>query len=98
MPNRYKLGQVARCTGIFRDEDDVQQDPDEIYFHLIDPSGDEDTYHYGADSELVKADIGSYYVKVVCDEVGIFLYRYYSTGQYQTADEDQFEVIASEHV
>jgi hypothetical protein len=98
MPNRYKVGQVARCTGTFKDEDDVVQDPTAVFFHLIDPSENEITLEYGVDGTLVKASTGVYYVDVAADEAGIFAYRFYSTGTYVTADEDQFEVVASGHV
>jgi len=98
MPNRYKVGQVARCTGKFRDEDNVLQDPGAVFFHLIDPSNNPTTLQYGVDAALIKESTGSYYVDVDADEEGIFQYRFWSTGVYKTADEDQFEVVPSEHV
>ncbi len=97
MPNKYKLGQVARCRGTWRDEDYAVTDPDNAYFHLIDPSSNEDTYQYGVNPEVVKVSTGVYYVDVLCDEVGVFQYRYYSTGSTASADEDQFEVVESAH-
>lgn len=96
--NRYRMGQIARCRGRFRDEDDVLQDPGTVYFHLIDPSENASTLTYGVDATLVKESTGVYYVDVAADEEGVFQYRFYSTGAYQTADEDQFEVVPSEHV
>ena len=96
--NKYKIGQIARCTGTFRDEDDTLQDPGAVYFHLIDPSENETTLTYGVDATLIKQSTGIYYVDVTADEAGVFQYRFYSTGSYQTADEDQFEVVPSEHV
>lgn len=97
MPNRYQLGELARCEGEWKDEDGNYQDPTNVYFHLIDPSNNANTYQYGVDAEVVKVSTGQYYSDVPCDEVGVFLYRFYSTGANKSADEDQFEVMASAH-
>lgn len=97
MPNLYKIGQVVRCKGRFRDTDGEYRDPTSVFFQLINPSDVQTSLEYGVDGTLVKESTGVYYVDVDVGAIGagMYNYRFYSTGTYQTANEDRFEVMAS---
>ena len=96
MPNRYRVGQSARCTGNWWDGDySARVDPAAVYFYVTDPSGNVDSYEYGVDDEVVKEEDGKYHVDVSCDEAGVFVYQFWSTGAYQASAGDQFEVTTS---
>lgn len=95
MANHYDKGDLVRCTGTFTDASGTAQDPAAVLFKYQDPSGNATTYTYGTDAELVKSSTGVYYVDVDADEAGVFLYRFYSTGTGQAADEGFFRVEES---
>ena len=88
----YDKGDLVTCRGTFTDSDGNAQDPDAIYCKVTDPSGNTDSYQYGVDAELVRSSTGVYYVNVDADEVGVWYYRFYSTGAGQAAEESSFTV------
>jgi hypothetical protein len=88
----YDLGDLVKVSGAFTDADDVAQDPAAVYVQIKTPAGTVTSYQYGVDADVVKAGTGSYYINVDADEVGLWDYRWYSTGSGQAADEGQFRV------
>jgi hypothetical protein len=95
MAIHFDYGDKPRLTGTFEQADGTDIDPTKVFFKFTDPSGTTDTYEYGTDAELVKSATGIYYVDVDCDEVGVFRWRFYSTGTGQAAEEGWFVVEPS---
>ena len=91
MANYYD-DQAVKLQATFTDEDGAALDPTAVYCIVKDPSGNIASYQYGVDAELVKSDTGIYYVVVDADEVGVWFYRWYSTGTGQAAGEGRFDV------
>lgn len=92
----YDKGDLVRLSGSFTDENGVAQDPSVVVCQYKDPSGNTTTYTYGEDDELVRDSAGNYHVDVDADEIGVWSYRFYSTGSGQAAAEQQFSVKRSE--
>lgn len=90
--NVYDIGDLARVTGTFEDEDGVKTDPTGVTFHFQDPSGNKVSYVYGVDAELAKDSTGIYHADVSVDEVGTWHYRWTSTGTGSSSEEKQFVV------
>lgn len=96
MSNSYDKGDLLRVAAEFTDDDDVVQDPAQVYAAVRLPSGVVTTLHYGVDAALVKASTGVYYVDIDCATTGTYKYRFYSTGNGQAAAESTFFVRRSE--
>ena len=96
MAIHFDKGDLARLTATFEDADGTDTDPTAVFFTFTDPSANTTLYQYSVDVELVKSAVGIYYVDVDCDEVGVFRWRWYSTGTGQAADEGWFVVEPSQ--
>lgn len=92
----YDKGDLVKCSGAFTDSDGNAIDPTAVVFKVKDPSGTVTTYTYGEDDELVRDSAGNYHVNVDADEMGLWYYRFESTGTGQAADEGYFRVSTSE--
>lgn len=90
--NIYDVGDLVRCTGTFTDQSGTALDPTAVYFSFKNPSEVTTTYQYGVDVQLVKSSTGIYYVDINANDVGIWYYRFFSTGTGQTANEGLFTV------
>src|SRR5690606_19403457 len=55
-------------------------DPTTISMTIQDPDGDETTYVYGQDSQIVKEGVGSYYGQISVTKPGIWKYLWKSEG------------------
>lgn len=94
--NRYQKGDNVRCLATFTNvSTGAVADPSTVTFSVRSPSGVITTYTYGTDAEVVKSSTGVYYVMVDANEVGIWHYRFASTGTGKAADEEKFEVEPS---
>ena len=89
--NSYDQGDLVRCAGAFTDSVPAAIDPTTVLFKFQDPSGNQVTYTYGTDAELVKDSTGNYHVDVDADEAGLWYYRFES-GTEQAAGESRFFV------
>lgn len=92
----FQVGDKPRITGEFRTSNDILVDPAQVYAKVKDPSGVITSYHYGVDAALIKSAVGIYYIDIDADESGTWYYRFYSTGTAQAADEESFEVAATQ--
>jgi hypothetical protein len=80
----------------FRQEsDDALHDPTNVFFTWRLEDGDETTYEFGADAELVNDGVGLYHVDIDGATEGIYYTRAYATETGQSAEERQFEVISN---
>lgn len=94
MPNRYKQGQSVKCQGTWETVDGEGKDPANVFFFVTTPAGVTTPYEYGVDGELVKEDTGIYYIYIDASEIGMYEYGFYSTGSYEAAESDSFEIMA----
>lgn len=92
MANEYDKGDVVRCSATFTNAAGTPIDPTAVIFKFKTPASAITTYTYGVDAELVKDDTGDYHVDIDANAVGVWAYRFYSTGTGQAADEDIFVV------
>lgn len=92
MSNLYEVGDLVRVYGTFTDQAGTAIDPTDVFFSFKNPSKTITTYKYGVDAKLVKSATGVYYVDINANNVGIWYYRFYSTGTRQTANEGLFTV------
>lgn len=94
--NSYDKGDVIRCSGAFTNAAGEAQDPTAVLFKFKTPAGVTTTYTYDADDELVKDSTGNYHVDIDAGEIGLWSYRFYSTGSGQAAAEGQFSIKRTE--
>jgi hypothetical protein len=92
---QYHVGQTLRITAQFVDELEDPADPTEVSFSLRIDSGDTETFVYGVDDELVKVEVGTYYVDVSLSVSGTYSYQFLGTGTVEAALEDSFKVITA---
>lgn len=92
----YDNGDLVRCSAAFTNSDGEAVDPTAVIFKVKTPAGTETTYTYGTDAELVRDSAGNYHIDVDANESGIWIYRCYSTGTGQAADEEHFSVRITE--
>lgn len=88
----YQKGDLVRCSGSFA-IGGTNTDPTTVTFKYEDAGGTETSYVYNTDDELVKDSTGIYHVDVSAGSpVGIWYYRFESTGTGQAAAESSFLV------
>lgn len=93
--NTYNRGQEVRSTVTFA-VSGVATDPTAVLFKTQDPSGNETTYTFGVDANVVKSSVGNYYADWTLDEEGRWYYRWEGTGTVIAAAEHALEVRDSE--
>jgi hypothetical protein len=84
-------GQLARLTGMYHDAQNNPVDPDGVECKVRDGAGACTTYRYPA--QIVREYKGMYWVDVSLTVAGAWAYRWSSTGEFQTAGEDSFQVL-----
>lgn len=94
--NVYHVGDLVRIDGDFKDDAGALQDPTGLSFKFEDPSGNETTYVYLTDAELVRDGTGEFHVDIDADEVGDWHYKWLATGTGQAAEPGQFKVAPSQ--
>ena len=87
----FDLGDSVRVSGEFR-ASNVLVDPTVVNFKFTNPAGTTTTYVYLTDAQLVKDAAGQYHVDINANARGRWAVRYYSTGTYQGADEQYFDI------
>jgi hypothetical protein len=93
----YPLGSSVICEFEFRDPTtNALVDPTNVFAAVKTPNGVTTIYQYSVDAEVEKSAVGEYFVTVNAAAPGTWHYRGYSTGTYKGANEDSFEVNASE--
>lgn len=96
-PKEYHFGQKVRCEGLFKNRVGNPVDPDEVVrFQVKGPEGELTEYVYGTDPELVRQQVGVFYALVDANTVGWWYYRFWTTGDAQSAKERAFRVLRSE--
>lgn len=88
----YIVGQEVRVAGEFRDIDNTLVDPTGVLFKFIKPSGVLTTYTYLVDEEVVRDETGKYHVDIYADQVGLYNWRWESSGGTVTAADGSFQV------
>lgn len=89
--NIYKKGQKVRISVAFT-VDGVATDPTTVTAKIKDPSGNQSTYVYGTDAEVVRESTGNYYVEETTDENKLWHYRFEGTGACEAVEEGAFRV------
>ena len=98
-PGRKYVDGLVRIAANFQDEDRLDVDPDTVVFKVMSPSGSITTYTYGDDVEVVKVNVGDYYVEYSPNASGRWYYRWQTTGTgTTTAVEGSFIVVRSPFV
>lgn len=95
MAETYYRGQRVRVRGNYEDlANNAWVDPAGVACYIRKPDGTTTTYTYQA-GQVQKASVGVYYLEVDADQVGIWSYRWESTGANTGAYENRFEVKES---
>lgn len=91
--NEYYLGSVVRVTAIFRDEDGVLIDPDQVNVKWEQPDGTIDGV-----TDIPPDTTGHFHYDIPTSAgvIGRWFYKWYSTGEGEAVKEGQFDVIATE--
>lgn len=87
----YDKGDVARVSGAFA-VSGAATDPTAVSLKFTKPSGDQTTYVYGTDAQLLKDSTGNYHADLTLDEVGDWHYQWVGTGAVATVERGQFVV------
>lgn len=92
----YAKGALVRVTGAFTTAAGTAQDPATVKVTVRKPNGQVSTYTYGTDAAVVKDSTGNYHLDVDANLPGRWVYRWFSTGAGQAADEEHFDVTDPE--
>lgn len=93
---KYRQGNLVKVSGEFRDQDlGGVVDPDVVKLTVTKPDATQETFVYGDGDEIVRDDPGQYHADINADQAGIWFYYWWSTGNGQGAEEQQFEVLAA---
>lgn len=87
----FDLGDAVRISIEFQSLG-VFVDPTVVNFKFTTPGGATTVYVYGTNAELVKDSTGMYHVDINAVSRGRWLVRSWSTGTYQGADEQYFDI------
>jgi len=98
MAHTYDKGDVVRCTAVFSNVAGAGVDPTVVIFSTLDPAGNEVSYEYGVDPEVVKPEVGTYYIDVSIDQSSVWHVRCAGTGLNAAACESYFNVRTSRFV
>lgn len=94
--NKYEIGDLVRVSGPFRNSvDGAPVDPTAVFLSYKKPDGTTTSLTYGVDGAVIKDGPGDYHVDINADAVGIWSWRWHSTGIGQAADEGRFYVKPS---
>lgn len=94
--NNYDYGDLVRISGTFMDKEagDAPVDPTTVTLTIRKPGGATIAKSFPAD--ITKDSVGSYHYDIGLDAVGLWYYRWSSTGVGQAAEEGCFMVRKSE--
>lgn len=74
-------------------------DPDGVSVTIKQPDGTIETFTYSEEgTDVVKEDVGQYYIDIDANQVGTWYYRWWSTGNGQASEERRFVVRAAQAV
>lgn len=93
--NSYDVGDQVRLTVTISDADGRTVDPTVLACLYRDPAGVVTELTYGEDEALTRDDQGSYYVDLVANRPGVWVYRWECSGTVTAATEGQFTVRRS---
>lgn len=92
---QWPLGSKIHITGDFYNSAGALADPEYVYFQLLVPLTGVVQKKYGVDPEIIKTDIGKYYIDHDNDKSGTYFYRWISTGSGQAAEPDGSFVVST---
>lgn len=95
MAHTYDIGDVVRCTATFTNAAGAGVDPTTVVFTYLDPSGNQVSYEYGVDPEVIRPEDGAYYVDVPVNLSSTWCLRWVGTGLNAAAGEAFFIVRPS---
>jgi len=91
----YDIGDITRCAVIFTLAAGSTVDPTKVYFAVQKPDGAIANSTYSAlTTDITRSALGHYYRDVICTGMGLYEYRFWSTGTAQAAEESYFSVRA----
>ena len=83
----HAVGNEVRTTAIFTNLADNGGliDPTEVNCDVTDPNGTLAQYSYPTGAEIVREDIGEYYLPILLNATGYWTVRWWSDGNMQTS-------------
>lgn len=90
--NSYYIGNIITLTGTFKNGEGAVADPTVVKVTVENPDGEETTYIYETDDEVVNVSTGIYTIDIDIDQSGTWYYRWWSTGLIKAARQNLFEV------
>lgn len=88
----YYTDQVIRVTCTFATSTGTPSDPTNITAKIEEPDGTLTTYVYAIDDELVREDIGVYYIEHTIEQAGTHRVKFIGTGSVVAANVTTFFV------
>ena len=93
--NTYDVGDQVRITVQISDADGVAVDPTLLTCFYRDPVGIVTERVYETDEAVIRDGAGAYYVDLVANRSGVWVYRWECSGTVTAAVEGQFTVRRS---
>lgn len=94
--SQYDIGDVGRCSVIFRDLAGVAVDPNAVSLQIKRPDSSILEFRYQQDIELVRDSTGSYHLDYLVTQDGTHYYKWTGSGTVFAAEEAQFFVRRSQ--
>jgi hypothetical protein len=91
----FTIGEIVHCSAEFQAYINsvlTYVNPDHVYFKYKRPGLDPIIYEYGVNAQLVRSADGKYYVNLDAVVAGEWHFKFYSTGDYQAAQQGSFTV------
>lgn len=97
MSESFPLGSLVRVSVTFKNVAGVDDDPAEVHFTILTPTGFSSDYVYGVGPTVLKDAVGKYHVDVNASTEGKWDFRFYSPpgDTLQAADEGFFRIRES---
>ena len=89
MTDTYDLNDTPALTVTIKDSAAAVIDPTTLVFVATSPIGTATTYTYGTDTELVKSSTGVYYVDLLLNESGRWVFNWTATGNVSLAESSE---------
>lgn len=89
---QYDIGDVGRCSVVFRDLSGNAVDPDAVSLQIKRPDSTVLQFEYQQDVELVRDELGTYHLDYLVTQDGTHFYKWTGTGTVYAAEESQFFV------
>ena len=95
MAQQYDVGDMIRCSVVFKDLNGTVIDPTTVVLKIKKPNNSLVTYNYLADAELIKDSVGNYHYDFLITLDGMHTFGWFGSGNMSAVETSTFFVNPS---